>query len=252
MYSSTERAVGRVIDKMRDNLSEPLTVDDMARAAMFSKFHFTRVFQRVTGTSPGRFLSAIRLQEAKRLLITTRLNVAEISMRVGYNSVGTFSTRFTRSVGLSPTVYRRMGGYTQRIPVQSRGHERNTIVGTADASVEKSVPGPIFMGLFPQRIPEGRPVRCMVLDEPGEFFFAGVPDGSWYLLCHSVAGDLLNLHQQSVAVASVGPIVVRGTRTFPINVRLKPASKIDPPVLLALLDSRKAAIERLATSKAAA
>ena len=115
MHISTELAVERAIDTMQDDLSEQLTVDDMARAAMFSKFHFTRMFQRVTGVSPGRFLSAMRLQAAKRLLVTTSLNVTDISVRVGYNSVGTFSSRFSRSVGLSPTTFRRMGGYAPRI-----------------------------------------------------------------------------------------------------------------------------------------
>src|SRR2546430_14701048 len=100
---------------MRENLGEPLTVDDMAREALFSKFHFTRIFQRTTGVSPGRFLSALRLQQAKRLLVSTSLNVADISLRVGYNSVGTFSSRFTRSVGLCPTEYRRTGGYVQSV-----------------------------------------------------------------------------------------------------------------------------------------
>ncbi|MFD0592037.1 helix-turn-helix domain-containing protein [Catellatospora coxensis] len=81
---------------------------------MFSKFHFSRMFQRVTGLSPGRFLSALRLQQAKQLLVTTSFNVSDISLRVGYTSVGTFSTRFTRSVGLSPTIYRRRHGITPR------------------------------------------------------------------------------------------------------------------------------------------
>ena len=53
MHISTERAVERAIDTMRIDMSQQLTVDDMARAAMFSKFHFTRVFQRVTGVSPA-------------------------------------------------------------------------------------------------------------------------------------------------------------------------------------------------------
>src|SRR6266536_328180 len=112
MQQTAEKAVERLIDTMRDNLSEQLTVDDMAHCALFSKFHFTRLFERITGVSPGRFLSALRLQEAKRLLTTTGLNVTDISLLVGYNSVGTFSTRFTKSVGLPPTTYRRMGGHT--------------------------------------------------------------------------------------------------------------------------------------------
>ena len=97
-----ERAVLRVIDSMHENLGEPLTIDDMARTAMFSKFHFSRVFQRVTGLSPGRYLSAVRLQEAKRLLASTSLSVTDISHRVGYSSVGTFSSRFATAWASRP------------------------------------------------------------------------------------------------------------------------------------------------------
>src|SRR5688572_1243423 len=100
---------------MRDNLGEPLTVDDLARSAMFSKFHFTRIFQRVTGVSPGRFLSGLRLQRAKELLVSTSLSVADISVLVGYNSVGTFSSRFTRSVGMPPSRYRRRAGLASHL-----------------------------------------------------------------------------------------------------------------------------------------
>ncbi|MEU4777034.1 AraC family transcriptional regulator [Micromonospora sp. NPDC023633] len=245
MHDTAEQAVERAIDTMRSNLSEQLTVDDMARAAMFSKFHFTRIFQRVTGISPGRFLSAIRLQEAKRLLTTTRLNVTDISLRVGYNSVGTFSTRFTKSVGLPPTIYRRMGGFAPRIPTQRpTGVSQGVITGRITAPLDGPVPGLIFMGLFPHRIPEGPPVRCAILESPGVYRFANVPDGTWHLLCHSVSGDVLRLQQGRVMVSSVGPLTVRGQLTLTADVHLKQMSKIDPPVLLALLDSRKAAFER--------
>src|ERR1700754_344703 len=105
-----ENAVERVIRAMHDNLGDVITIDDMARTAMFSKFHFTRLFQRATGIPPGRFLSAVRMEEAKKLLLTTSLSVTEITYRVGYNSVGTFSSRFKSSVGLSPTAYRELGG----------------------------------------------------------------------------------------------------------------------------------------------
>ncbi|WP_425442561.1 helix-turn-helix domain-containing protein [Streptomyces colonosanans] len=94
---------------MRENYHEPLVLDDLARSAMMSKFYFIRVFQRTTGVTPGRFLSAVRLHEAKSHLVHSSLNVAEISARVGYSSASTFSRRFTASVGLSPTQFRRSG-----------------------------------------------------------------------------------------------------------------------------------------------
>ena len=245
MHISTEMAVERAIDTMRADLSQQLTVDDLARAAMFSKFHFTRVFQRATGVSPGRFLSAMRIQAAKRLLLTTSLNVIDISLRVGYNSVGTFSTRFTRSVGLAPTAFRRMGGYAPQIPVASSaepGHA--TIQGRV--SLPAGVSGhTLFLGLFPQRIPEGMPVGCAVMQEPGTFRFEKVPDGEWYLLCHSVTGSALSLDQDGFTCATVGPIRTRGPVSLLRNVQLRPMSKVDPPVLLALLDTRKAALDRL-------
>ncbi|MCP2330771.1 AraC-type DNA-binding protein [Actinoalloteichus cyanogriseus DSM 43889] len=115
--STTGRAVGGIdqavwqaIDRILDNVGEMVTVEDLARAARYSKFHFSRAFQRVTGISPGRFLAAVRIQEAKRLLGTTSLSVAEISHRVGYASVGAFGSRFASTVGVSPTTFRRMVG----------------------------------------------------------------------------------------------------------------------------------------------
>ncbi|WP_253887951.1 helix-turn-helix transcriptional regulator [Actinokineospora diospyrosa] len=175
---------------MRENLGEHITIDDMARTAMFSKFHFSRVFLRVTGVSPGRFLSAMRLQEAKRLLVATSLSVTDISHRVGYSSVGTFSSRFRASVGVSPTMYRRLGGFTSRIcvdgrrPVGSsrqtdiRGHVRPPLAGRA---------GLVFIGLFPDRLPQGNPVRCAVLSGPGPYTLEMVPQGTWHVLAYSPA-----------------------------------------------------------------
>src|SRR5262245_21485886 len=106
MGSAAEEAVRRVVEAMHNNLADSFTADDMARTAVFSKYHFIRLFRQTTGVTPGRFLAALRIQEAKRLLLATDLSVAEISQRVGYTSVGTFSSRFKVSVGMSPSTYR--------------------------------------------------------------------------------------------------------------------------------------------------
>ncbi|PWU48348.1 AraC family transcriptional regulator [Micromonospora globispora] len=257
MVDAAEMAVERVIAAMRVNLGEPLTIDDMARTALFSKFHFSRIFQRVTGVSPGRFLSAMRLQEAKKLLVSTSLNVADISMRVGYRSVGTFSTRFTRSVGLSPTAYRRLGGYTPQIAQAGAHHSGSTIRGRV--TFGSGDPGGfIFLGLFPDRIPEGRPVRCLVLDRPGAFRLDNVPEGTWYVLVQSVAAppEVAVSHtfdgDQGLSVGTLGPLTVpRGVAITGADVQLMPMRAMDPPVLLALLDVRKAALSESLRDSAA-
>ncbi|MBE1461917.1 helix-turn-helix domain-containing protein [Kibdelosporangium phytohabitans] len=242
-----EEAVGRVIDAMYNNLGEQMTLDDMARAAMFSKFHFSRIFQRATGISPGRFLSAMRLQEAKRLLLATSLSVTEISHRVGYQSVGTFSSRFRSSVGISPSTYRRLGGLTPQVCGTTR---RQHLTSTRPATLHGQITAPhvpaglglIFVGLFPDRLPQGRPVRCTVLTRPGQYELNDVPLGTWYLLSYSVAADrdplIPNPRDEGTGlfIGACGPITIRPeTRVRPADLRLRPMSRLDPPVLLSLV-----------------
>ncbi|MGI5186113.1 helix-turn-helix domain-containing protein [Dactylosporangium sp. CA-152071] len=247
MENHFELAVQRSLEMMRDNIGEDLTVDDMARAAMFSKFHFTRVFQRVTGVSPGRFLSAMRLQRAKDLLLSTSMNVADISVRVGYNSVGTFSTRFTRSVGLPPTEYRRMRGVSHLVHLNAEEHSPCRADGVVSGTLLVRPPAEIevvFVGLFASRIPEGKPVRCTIMNGSGSFIIDKVPSGVWYLLCQGIprrTGDLRGIGDcLSVApfVASTGPIRVHSNSEAVAHVRLSPARVFDPPLLLALPDVR--------------
>jgi AraC family transcriptional regulator len=251
MDKVVEQAVRRAIDAMHDGLGEPLTVDDLARAAMFSKFHFSRIFQRVTGLSPGRFLSALRLQRAKQLLVSTSLNVADITHEVGYNSVGTFSTRFTSAVGISPTTYRRLGGFVPQIPVDNGPDpaEASAKVTGAIRTGDDSL-GATFIGLFPQPIPQGRPVSCTVLERPGDFTLQKVPPGSWYLLAHAVPigydepAHLPGEDDQPVYVLQHGPLDIKEDHEVAVDeLRLRPIRALDPPVLLALLDVRTMAMD---------
>ncbi|WP_371687512.1 helix-turn-helix domain-containing protein [Micromonospora sp. KC721] len=252
MTEPSEKAAERVIEFMHDNLGEQLTIDDMARAALFSKFHFSRIFQRATGLSPGRFLSALRLQRAKQLLVSTSLSVADVSLRVGYASVGTFSSRFTRSVGLSPTTYRRLGGFTTRVPVEDGQAIVNRPAGRVQGRLTcaPELPGSrIFVGVFPDRIPEGRPVQCCILDRPGKFVLDRVPAGVWHILAHSAAEEHTASPTTGTLVGSHGPVVVRRDSVVEVEMTLQPMRIIDPPVLLALLDVRRSAIERVAADR---
>ena len=85
---------------------EPLDVDDLARAAGLSRAHFSREFRRAFGESPHAYLLTRRLERAAALLRGTDRSVADICLSVGLQSVGSFTTSFTRTFGLSPTAYR--------------------------------------------------------------------------------------------------------------------------------------------------
>jgi AraC-like DNA-binding protein len=85
---------------------EPLSVDDLAAAAGLSRAHFSREFRRAFGEPPHAYLLTRRLERAAALLRSTDNSVAEICLAVGLQSVGSFTTSFTRTYGQSPTAYR--------------------------------------------------------------------------------------------------------------------------------------------------
>jgi transcriptional regulator GlxA family with amidase domain len=85
---------------------DPLDVDDLAYAAGLSRAHFSREFRRAFGESPHAYLLTRRLERAAAMLRATDRSVADICFSVGWQSVGSFTTSFTRTFGISPTAYR--------------------------------------------------------------------------------------------------------------------------------------------------
>jgi transcriptional regulator GlxA family with amidase domain len=96
----------RAKDLADARFSEPLQVDDMARAAGLSRAHFSREFRRAFGESPHAYLLTRRLERAAALLRTTDRSTADVCLSVGLVSVGSFTSSFTRTFGVPPTAYR--------------------------------------------------------------------------------------------------------------------------------------------------
>jgi AraC-like DNA-binding protein len=86
--------------------SERLDVEDMAAAAGLSRAHFSREFRRAFGESPHHYLLTRRLERAAALLRMTDWSVAEVCLEVGLVSIGSFTTTFKRTYGMTPTEYR--------------------------------------------------------------------------------------------------------------------------------------------------
>jgi AraC-like DNA-binding protein len=85
---------------------ETLDVPTIARAARLSPAHFSREFRRAFGESPHQYLLTRRMERAAALLRTTDRSVAEVCLAVGLRGVGSFTTSFGRTYGISPTAYR--------------------------------------------------------------------------------------------------------------------------------------------------
>jgi AraC-like DNA-binding protein len=98
--------IRRVRDRIDREFAQPLNVENLARGAHLSAGHLSREFRRIYGESPYAYLMTRRIERAMTLLRRGDLSVTEICFAVGFSSLGTFSTRFSELVGVSPTAYR--------------------------------------------------------------------------------------------------------------------------------------------------
>ncbi len=106
VHAPTARHLLRAKDLADARYFEALGVDDLAAAAGLSRAHFSREFRRAFGEAPHAYLLTRRLERAAALLRSTDRSVAEICFSVGLSSLGSFTTSFTRTYGVSPTAYR--------------------------------------------------------------------------------------------------------------------------------------------------
>jgi AraC-like DNA-binding protein len=106
LYAPRARHLLRAKDLADARYADPLGVDDMAAAAGLSRAHFSREFRRAFGVSPHVYLLTRRLERSATLLRNTDRSVADICFSVGLQSLGSFTSSFTRTYGVSPMAYR--------------------------------------------------------------------------------------------------------------------------------------------------
>lgn len=107
----------RVRDRIDRDYAQPLDVEALARDAHMSAGHLSRQFKRAYGESPYSYLMTRRVERAMALLRRGDLSVTDVCFAVGCSSLGTFSTRFTELVGMSPSSYReQMAGISEGLP----------------------------------------------------------------------------------------------------------------------------------------
>lgn len=238
----TRLAVEQAISTMWSRYREPLSLEELADSAILSKFYFTRVFRAVTGTSPGRFLAAIRLFKAKNLLLETEMSVTDITYSVGYNSLGTFTSRFTRSVGASPGRYRAMSSasthsISRHLRPAAPGPGRiGEVTGRLDIPGDE--PMRVYVGAFGSPVVEGAPADCAILDNSGAYTLGNLPSGTWYIRAAAVGVrdiDPRPWARRPLLLGTSGPLLVRpADRRVQPDLFLRPATAVDLPILLAL------------------
>ncbi|WP_168735769.1 AraC family transcriptional regulator [Cohnella fermenti] len=117
----SDPAIEQIISYLHQAYSEEIEFDRLAQEANLSRWQYDRMFRTITGQSPARYLSAIRIEEAKKLLASSSLRVGEIASRVGFRDEFYFSRRFRQSTGLSPSEYQASRQGPRIISIQYLG-----------------------------------------------------------------------------------------------------------------------------------
>ena len=94
--------ISRVVKKLRENIDQPLSIEDIARELGMSVSGFHNHFKSVTAMSPLQFQKQMRLQEARRLMLTENMDVAGASVQVGYEDPSYFSREYKKLFGVPP------------------------------------------------------------------------------------------------------------------------------------------------------
>lgn len=239
------RAVERVIDAMYQQFDESLSMENMADLAFMSPYHFNRTFRQLTGIPPGRYLTAVRLEVAKRLLLTTQDRVTDICFTVGYNSLGTFVRRFTELCGLPPGRLRMLAQSQMCMPVNALSSvcmlceaQQNGSGLSGQVTAPNTFDGLIFIGLFPTPIPQGSPVACTTMKQPGPYHISQVPDGRFYLfatgLTTSIDPNDYFLYESALRGGGESIVIQHGIAQGNTALALRPPDPLDPPILLTL------------------
>ena len=99
---SQSHQIARAIDWLKANFTQPLRIDDLAKQASMSASTFHHHFRSMTALSPLQYQKQLRLQEARRLMLSERLDAATASFQVGYESPSQFSREYNRFFGAPP------------------------------------------------------------------------------------------------------------------------------------------------------
>lgn len=209
----------------------------LARQLAFSPSQLAHRFREVAGLPPGSLALGVRMQEAKHLLVETRLPVVHVALEVGYDSLGTFTSRFARMVGTAPGRYRSLlDAAPPDIAVPRTPPRHASVAGTL--SGRDGLVGIAFVGLFASYLPAGRPVTGMMARVPGTYRLPPCPPGRYRVMAAAVAADIRPrdlLVSAARAVASGdGPVEVRRGATARCDLTLRPPLPADPPVVVSL------------------
>lgn len=104
----TNASIDKAIRYMEDHVTENITLDEVASYINLSKFYFTRYFKKHMGMTPHQYFANMRVQHAKRILVTTHESVETVAEQCGFDNVSNFIRTFKQRTGMTPTAFRKI------------------------------------------------------------------------------------------------------------------------------------------------
>jgi len=239
------KIVLKAIDYMKNHLDQEITTKQLANHVGYSTYHFIRIFKEVTGISPRHYLSSLRVEHGKEMLANSPSStILKTLLGAGFRSLGTYSTTFKNSVGLSPK------GFQSSIKqlysfLNSYCFQNEKIEGIAKPAVfchievPKNFRGVVFVGLFTKPIPDRRPVvGTAVKSTTKKCLFTEVPPGKYYLLSAAISWSLnpkdYFLLNNGLRGKVEHPILIEDNKFTEVSVRLREPLPYDPPIVINL------------------
>ncbi|GEN87797.1 helix-turn-helix domain-containing protein [Oceanobacillus sojae] len=232
---------------IQQNLDKDLSLSALADEAAYSPYHFSRLFKRQVGVSPMYFISSLRLQLAKKLLLETAFPIRDIGLEIGQQSLGTFTTRFTNRIGMTPASFRATRKHSEEYMTHLKQSSlQNTVMNSSSfqqlsGSIHTEEPfnGIIFAGLFPKPIPEGLPVRGTLLMHSDSFHITNIPVGTYFLMATAVSWGMdsksILIPHETLRARHPYPICIDGKRPLPeTHLIMRKPEITDPPILISL------------------
>lgn len=118
---SQKQADKKVLTKIRNDYSKPLTLDDLAEEAQLNKQYFCRAFRQATGKTPIDYLNYYRIECAAEQLSLSYVSITEIALSCGFNDLSYFNRLFKRSKGVTPSNYRKDSDKSIMPPLEREG-----------------------------------------------------------------------------------------------------------------------------------
>lgn len=233
-------SIAAAIDLMRKDLASEHSLTNIARTHFYSNYHFLRIFRQATGVPPAQFLAALRMQRAKELLSTTADSAASVGAAVGYQSVGTFTTQFTRLTGISPGRFRDLARRATGLAVSDVLATLPTVHCPklrliAQHAIDLT-PMAHVVGFFSEAIPRGTPRGFALLDESLTTRVENRgADGTYMVLAFAIprSAPLIDLATGSSDLLIAGCHASLSMANPPIVLKFRSADLGDPPLLSA-------------------